>query len=544
MTRDTIIEEIRRILSVLDERRRLGRPSYLTSVRKSVESSITLRLSEYVSFLDQQGLVDFDRRRNTLELRPSGDELLGGGAPPAVLAAIDDQFSSVLDEPAPSAPPAAPPQREQRQPDPPPEPERRAVTPDPEPPPPEPEPRRAAPRTPPSERRSRTPPVTPPGRSASAPAPAPRPSTPSSRGGGDVSPHGASTAERYQREESLGTGGIGQVFRARHLVLERVVVIKEIKSIFNYFPSSRRHEILDQIQEVVSVNACLNHPFVLNVLDLDLSAEFPFIVSEFCPGGSLRGRIQDGGRLEPRESLQLFVQVAEGLAYAHRQGVLHRSLKPENILLDAFGNAKLADFGMSRVAEREAQKGQFYMGMGTVAYMSPEQFQDVDNITEQSDLYSLGIILYEMLTGKLPGRRSPMPSEYFSDIPADLDDIFDRMTMDFLEERYTSVDEVLLDIYRSPAILGLLQRRGPNLFTDTDLSSLPDIPEPRSAAQRESPRAVSRSGRRASVPPPSSAPPLDQGAGGHEPAGEPAGGRRASRISRRLDRMADDLFSD
>ena len=328
---------------------------------------------------------------------------------------------------------------------------------------------------------------------------------------------------------------------ARHCALEQVVAIKEIRTIFNYFPSSRRPEILEQIRDVASVNAGLNHPFILGVLDLDLTAEYPFIVTEYCKGGSLRGRIQDGGRLGPRESIQLFVQVAEGLAFAHRQGVLHRSLKPENILLDAFGNARLADFGMSRVAEREAQKGQFYMGMGTVAYLSPEQFQDVDNITEQSDLYSLGIILYEMLTGKLPGRRSPMPSEYFSDIPPDLDDIFDRMTMDFLEERYSTVDEVLLDMYRSPSILALLQHRGPNLFTDTDLSSLPEMPEPRSSSRREPARPSARVGRRSAAPPVTSAPSSEA------PAADPAGDaspRRSSRISRRLDRMADDLFSD
>ena len=576
MTRETILEEIQRILEVLDERRRLGRPSYLTSVRKAVESLITLRLSEFVSFLDQQGLVTFDKKRNTLELTEQGDQILNGMISQDVMEGISQHFVSVL-------------------------PEEEALEPEPEP---EPEPEVDAPAHAPAEEAPRSPAqavhdVGPPPHYPSAarqsPAPAPRQARrmPVSTSGWSsrspaseppmTAPLGAAgssslslptrsgaipalavskptAVKRYEKEAALGTGGIGQVYEGVQLPLDRRVAIKEIKGIFNYFPPSRRHEILDQIKEVTATCGSLGHPFIVQILDLVLDEEYPYIVMEYCPQGSLRERIKEEGRLEPKQAIQLFVQVAEALAFAHRQEVMHRNLKPENILFDQFGNAKISDFGMIQIVDREDQKGQFYMGMGTVAYMSPEQFQDPHNISVQSDLYSLGIILYEMLTGKLPGRRSPMPSEYFDDIPCDLDDIFDRMTMDFLDHRYSNLDEILLDLYKSPSILALLRRRGPSLFTDTDLSSLPELPEtvvaqpPRPAPPRSSPAPRAYRRGQAASPPPEAPRQVEQEE--RAPMAEeatpsrsstPAPERRSSSSSRysdRLRRMGGDLFGE
>jgi len=349
--------------------------------------------------------------------------------------------------------------------------------------------------------------------------------------------------KRYERRDSLGTGGIGQVFEGLQLALGRPVAIKEIRNIFSYFPSTRRQEILDQIREVVAQHARLLHPFIVPVLDLVLDEEFPYLVMEFCSGGSLRDKLKEEGRIEPRIAVQLFVQIAEALAFAHRQGVLHRNLKPENILFDSFGNAKLVDFGLTRIAEREDQKGQFYMGVGTVAYMSPEQFQDASSISAQSDLYSMGILLYEMLTGKLPGRRSRMPSEHFEDIPKDIDDIFDRMSMDVLEERYATLDEVLLDFYRSPAILALLRRRGPTLLTDIDLSSLPELTEATFVASRAAVRPPAPAAAR---PAPAAAParPAAVAEEPAEPAAPGVAGAPERRSRARLDRLAGSLFGD
>ncbi len=551
MTRETIFEEVQKILKVLDERRKLGRPSYLTSVRKAVQSAISLRLSEYVTFLDHHGLVKFDRKRNTLELLDKGDTALAGTNRDEILDLISEHFTSVLpqDEALESAPESAP----APEPTPPPvsRPEPtggyRAARPEPasrsygsmsEPPAtraipkaseprrptPAPEPRRV---TPAPEPRRVTPPPEPP---ASEPRHAPplvRHEAPAPR---DLA------KSLYDLGEVIGAGGLGNVYRSRQLHLDRDVAIKEIKTLFDYFPSSQRQSLLDSIKEVVSANAGLSHPFIVHVLDLCLDRDHPLIVEEFCEGGSLRDRLKDQGRLEPKQAVQIFVQVAEAVAHAHRNGVVHRNLKPENILFDGFGNAKVSDFGMAGIAGREERGGQqFYMGM-TVAYLSPEQFQDARNVSEQSDIYSLGIILYEMLTGKLPGRRSKMPSECFADIPPDLDDIFDKMTMDYLDERYASLDDVLMDLYRSRGILGLLLHRGPALYTATDLSGLPPLEQMFAQPRRQAP-APAKPVIREPAPAPAQAP--TPGPMSREQAPRPQ--RRSSRL---IDRLGDDLFGD
>ncbi|HEX5062678.1 MAG TPA: protein kinase, partial [Kofleriaceae bacterium] len=122
-------------------------------------------------------------------------------------------------------------------------------------------------------------------------------------------------------------------------------------------------------------------------------------------------------------------------------------LKPEQLLIDAYGNVKVSDFGFTRIVERDhAVIRQIYVGMGNVAYMAPELYTDPTATSPQTDIYALGIIFYELLTRKLPGRRSPMPSQINSALPHGIDDIFDKMTRDAREDRYNSIDEILADI--------------------------------------------------------------------------------------------------
>jgi serine/threonine protein kinase len=127
--------------------------------------------------------------------------------------------------------------------------------------------------------------------------------------------------------------------------------------------------------------------------------------------------------------------------------VFHRGLKPENLLIDAYGNVKVSDFGFARIVERDAAViRQVYVGMGNIAYMAPELYHDPVAAGPQTDIYALGIIFYELLTRRLPGRRSPMPSQINARLPTGIDDIFDRMTRDSRAERYSSVDDILADI--------------------------------------------------------------------------------------------------
>jgi serine/threonine protein kinase len=168
--------------------------------------------------------------------------------------------------------------------------------------------------------------------------------------------------------------------------------------------------------------------------------------------GNLRERLDaSGGNGVPVPlALRAFLQLAYGLRAAHAAGLTHHNLKPENVLFDAYGNAKLADFGLGRVVEVDATKGmpQVFMGTGGMAYMAPELMNwGPKEPGPAADVYGLGILLYEMLTGQIPGRRSAMPSEVNPEAPSGLDHLFDKSTQDRRDQRYPDVDAMLEDFY-------------------------------------------------------------------------------------------------
>jgi hypothetical protein len=274
-----------------------------------------------------------------------------------------------------------------------------------------------------------------------------------------------SSATIYERSETVGSGGIGTVYRGRQTRLNREVAIKEIRDIFHVFADVQRDAIVDRFTAIVQTQAKLSHPNIIQVLDVDTDAEYPFVVSQWAPGGNLRRLTTVEGRPPLAVSLRYFLQILHALSSAHDQGIIHGALKPENVVLGPSGNALLTDFGISRVAERSKGAGnQVYVGVGTVTYMSPEQFRDPNFVSIKSDIYSLGIMFYEMLTGKVPGRRSPMPSSFYPDIPRKLDDIFDRMSMDAEEDRFESIDEVLAELYGAADVMKILDKRAGVLF--------------------------------------------------------------------------------
>ncbi len=275
----------------------------------------------------------------------------------------------------------------------------------------------------------------------------------------------ASMEADYERIEEIGTGGIGTVFRARQVRLNRDVAVKEVRDIFSVFAGVQREDIIARFTSIIQTQATILHPNIVQVIDISTETEFPFVATQYAPNGNLRRLIETDGRPPLGVSLKYFLQILHGLNAAHDKGIMHGSLKPENVVLDASGNAMLTDFGISRVVERDGGKGnQVYVGVGTVAYMSPEQFQNPNLATVKSDIYSLGIMLYEMLTGKVPGRRSPMPSSFYPDIPRTLDDIFDRMSMDREEDRYGSIDEIIAELYEATEVMDILDKRSGVLF--------------------------------------------------------------------------------
>lgn len=269
----------------------------------------------------------------------------------------------------------------------------------------------------------------------------------------------------YERSETVGSGGIGTVYRGRQTRLNREVAIKEIRDIFHVFADVQRDAIVERFVGIIQTQAKLSHPNIIQVLDVETESEYPFVVTQWAPGGNLRRLTAVEGRPPLAVSLRYFLQILHALSSAHDQGIVHGALKPENVVLGPSGNALLTDFGISRVAERSKGAGnQVYVGVGTVTYMSPEQFRDPNFVSIKSDIYSLGIMFYEMLTGKVPGRRSPMPSSFYPDIPRKLDDIFDRMSMDAEEDRFETIDEVLAELYGSADVMKILDKRAGVLF--------------------------------------------------------------------------------
>jgi serine/threonine protein kinase len=160
----------------------------------------------------------------------------------------------------------------------------------------------------------------------------------------------------------------------------------------------------------------------------------------------------EGRGLKVEQAIRYFLQMCYGLRAAHATGLTHTNLKPENVLIDQLGNAKLGDFGLTRVIEVDSVKGmpQVIVGTGGMGYLPPELLSRGKGGTGASpsaDVYSLGILFYEMLTGSLPGRRSPLPSGARKDVPERIDAIFDRMTQDRKDDRLPDIDAVLGEFY-------------------------------------------------------------------------------------------------
>ncbi len=259
---------------------------------------------------------------------------------------------------------------------------------------------------------------------------------------------------RYRRGAVLGAGPVGEVSGGEHIGVGRPVAIKEARSIFQFVSYLKRDEIVRRLRSAVQSAATLSHPGIIQILDQNHEREFPYVVTELAAGGSLRERLDaaEDGKLPVPVAVRVLLQVSHALSHAHASGVLHLGLKPENILFDGQGNTKLSDFGFSTIMDRQQSASQIpvLVGSGTVAYMPPERLQpDADGqpMTAAADIYALGILTYQMLCGKLPGRRSPMPSKARKDIPASFDDVFDKMTTDEIDERYQSIDEVITAIH-------------------------------------------------------------------------------------------------
>jgi eukaryotic-like serine/threonine-protein kinase len=215
---------------------------------------------------------------------------------------------------------------------------------------------------------------------------------------------GQTVAERYELEELVGTGGMSSVYRARDTLLERNVALKVLHDRY-----TTDDEFVERFKREARAVAQLSHPNIVTVIDRGEDGGKQFIVFEYIDGENLKELVVRQGRLSVRDALEVALQIARGLAFAHEHGVVHRDVKPQNVLLNGDGQAKVTDFGIARTlaVDGVTQTGTV---MGTSNYIAPEQAsgQPVD---VQTDVYSLGVVLYELLAGDVP-----FPGENFVSI--------------------------------------------------------------------------------------------------------------------------------
>ncbi|MFO1076968.1 MAG: serine/threonine-protein kinase [Planctomycetota bacterium] len=216
----------------------------------------------------------------------------------------------------------------------------------------------------------------------------------------------AAKLPQYEFLGVLGRGGMGVVHRARHRTLDRVVALKILQ------PSSAPGFEERFVREAKAM-ARLTHPNIVTVFDFGVSDGLFWLAMEFVDGINIREALR-AGRIRPPEALAIVPQICDALQYAHDRGVVHRDIKPENVLVDRDGRVKVADFGLAKLAERspgDVSLTGASQVMGTLHYMAPEQWERPKDVDHRADIYSLGVVFYEMLTGELPVGRFEAPSK-------------------------------------------------------------------------------------------------------------------------------------
>src|ERR1700687_5021251 len=264
---------------------------------------------------------------------------------------------------------------------------------------------------------------------------------------------GVILAERYEILELLGQGGMGAVYKARDTELERVVALKLIRADLASNP-----EILRRFKQELILAREVTHRNVIRIFDLGQAKGFKFITMEFVEGRDLRAVLRERGKLPPDEAVQIIAQVCRALESAHAAGVVHRDLKPQNIMLDGKDRVYVMDFGLAHSLETPGmtQTGAL---LGTPAYMSPEQAKGM-KVDARSDLFALGIIFYEILTGVSPYKadtalatllkrtqeRPQSPAEVDPAIPKAISDVVMKCLEIDRDHRYSTAREILEDL--------------------------------------------------------------------------------------------------
>src|SRR5213593_4688364 len=238
--------------------------------------------------------------------------------------------------------------------------------------------------------------------------------------------------------ELIGQGGMGFVFKARQSKIERLVALKILPQSL-----AADHAFAERFTREGRVLARLNHPNIVTIHDFGQANGFYYLLMEFVDGVNLRQAMRMG-RFTPAQALAVVPHICEALQFAHNEGILHRDIKPENILLDSKGRVKIADFGIAKLLgepHTDATRTGSGATLGTPHYMAPEQLERPGEVDHHADIYSLGVVFYEMLTGELPLGKFQSPSQ-----KVQVDVRLDEVVLHALEKeparRYQQVSEV------------------------------------------------------------------------------------------------------
>jgi eukaryotic-like serine/threonine-protein kinase len=255
---------------------------------------------------------------------------------------------------------------------------------------------------------------------------------------------------RYLILEQLGKGGMAMVYRARDTMLERSVAVKVLRESYSRDPA-----FLDRFRQEAKAAANLSHPNIVTVHDFGLDNGLLFIVMEYVPGTDLKALIKQRGRFTPEEAVPLLIQACAGIGYAHRAGLVHCDVKPQNMLVTPDMRLKVTDFGIARALSTIHPEEQSDVIWGSPQYFSPEQASGAAP-SPASDVYSLGVIMYEMLTGSLPFHADtaaelarlhieaePVPIiEMLPDISPVLEQILTKVLSKEPSQRYRTADQL------------------------------------------------------------------------------------------------------
>ncbi len=245
--------------------------------------------------------------------------------------------------------------------------------------------------------------------------------------------------------ELIGQGGMGAVYKARQPGLDRLVALKILPPRAGTDPG-----FAERFTREARALAKLSHPNIVAVYDFGQAGGLNYFIMEYVDGPNLR-QIEQAGKLSPRDALQIIPQICEALQFAHDEGIVHRDIKPENVLLDKKGRVKIADFGLAKILGREARDVRLTGTkdvMGTPHYMAPEQVEHPQAVDHRADIYSLGVVFYEMLTGELPLGRFAPPSARVPGMQIDVrvDEVVLRTLERQPERRYQQASEVKSDL--------------------------------------------------------------------------------------------------